>query len=247
MLEHLSPKFKMPPMEREPRAALILNRFTRNLTIMFATTSISTIVGLSPRQLKSRSFYRCIQESCLPEAMKCLESAKANDSIAYLRFSFQNPREDDDASDDMSDNGRESYNEDGDEAMADSDVEGDQRRSKRPRIDEPEPFMRGSSLVPIKIEDDDDKGISLPNLPSVSSAPSAPQSPAAAPSPTRSASIELEAVVSCTSDGLVVVLRKARPPIPPAHPPLVSFDYGEGLFAAPWGQHPIRPDRKSVV
>lgn len=54
-------------------------------------------------------------------------------------------------------------------------------------------------------------------------------------------SIELEAVVSCTSDGLVVVLRKARPPIPAAHPPLLPMDFENGLFAAPWAQQPIRP------
>ncbi len=117
MLEHLSPKFKMPPMEREPRAALILNRFTRNLSVMFATSSVASILGLRPEQIKDKSFYRCIQENCLPEAVRCLESAKANDSIAYLRFFFRDPREDDDDSDDLEP-------EEGDEAN-DEDGEGD--------------------------------------------------------------------------------------------------------------------------
>lgn len=45
---------------------------------------------------------------------------------------------------------------------------------------------------------------------------------------------EIEAVISCTSDGLVVVLRRARPQIP-------SGDYNDGLFAAPWGAEPIQP------
>jgi hypothetical protein len=71
-------------------------------------------------------------------------------------------------------------------------------------------------------------------------------SPTPGPSRNRHAaepeSFELEAVVSCTSDGLVVVLRKARPPIPAPHPPLVpAFNYENGLFAAPWGQSPIEP------
>jgi hypothetical protein len=56
---------------------------------------------------------------------------------------------------------------------------------------------------------------------------------------------ELEAVVSCTSDGLVVVLRRARPPIPDAQLPVVHaqslFNYDKGLFAAPWTQQPIMP------
>ena len=96
MLEHLSPKFKMPPMEREPRAALILNRFTRTLTVMFATNAVSSILGVRPDQVKGKSFYECIAENCLPEAIRCLESAKANDSIAYLRFWYRDPRREED-------------------------------------------------------------------------------------------------------------------------------------------------------
>ena len=44
--------------------------------------------------------------------------------------------------------------------------------------------------------------------------------------------IELEAVVSCAFDGLVVCLREARPILPTTlHP----HAYTNGLFAAPWG------------
>jgi hypothetical protein len=94
MLQHLSPKFQQAPAAnaREPRAALILNRFTRTLTVMFATNAISEVLGLAPDQLTHKSFYECIQENCLPDAIKCLESAKANDSIAYLRFWYRDPR-----------------------------------------------------------------------------------------------------------------------------------------------------------
>ncbi|KAJ9302181.1 hypothetical protein DTO271G3_1047 [Paecilomyces variotii] len=52
--------------------------------------------------------------------------------------------------------------------------------------------------------------------------------------------IEVEAVVSCSSDGLVVVLRRARPPIP------LNINqtpdrrvYANGLFASPWAADPI--------
>ena len=38
------------------------------------------------------SFYYCIAENCLQDAIKCLENAKGNDSIAYLRFWFRDPR-----------------------------------------------------------------------------------------------------------------------------------------------------------
>ncbi|OAA64301.1 potassium channel, voltage-dependent transporter [Niveomyces insectorum RCEF 264] len=254
MLEHLSPKFKMSPTGREPRAALILNRFTRNLTVMFATNAISKVVGLRPDQIKGQSFYRCIQENCLSEAIKCLESAKANDSIAYLRFCFQDPREDDELGAGNGDNyadgggdndgsgngldGREGIKVEADQTRCDQDRQYDPMDMDVDLKHEVDPEVR------IKMEEDD-KAHLMPNaylpsprrtrLASYRASGSEQQS-------SRQPTIELEAVVSCTSDGLVVVLRKARPPIPPAHPPLVAFDYGNGLFAAPWAQHPIQPN-----
>jgi hypothetical protein len=49
-------------------------------------------------------------------------------------------------------------------------------------------------------------------------------------------SIEVEAVISCTSDGLVVIIRAV-----PYAPPLVASPYANGVFAAPWGANPIIP------
>lgn len=265
MLEHLSPKFRMPPVEREPRAALILNRFTRNLTIMFATNSVASVLGFSPDQVKDKSFYRCIQERCLPDALKCLESAKANDSIAYLRFWSRDPNEEDDSEPEDSDE---------DELMAE-----EHQRRHSTCDSEGGGAELGSNMDvdldnitarEIKKEEDDDEP-SMEYLPSASSSSGQGSSGNATsssragnpygthlaqhegrngPRPRRRRngrqsipSVELEAVVSCTSDGLVVVLRKARPQIPPAHPPLVlpPWDFENGLFAAPWAQQPVRP------
>lgn len=266
MLEHLSPKFKMPPMEREPRAALILNRFTRNLTIMFATSAVSSILGLHPDEIREKSFYRCIQEKCLPEALRCLEGAKENDSIAYLRFWSRDPREEaepmqDEVAEDGFDEQAGLRDSEGGGAQLDVQMEIDQD---------------DLSLVDIKQEFDssmEDSGIrtstalssasnlAVPGLASgtenlvafAAFAPSASAGTQGARSngspgsrrPRRREvlpSIELEAVVSCTSDGLVVVLRKARPRIPALHPPQqLPLDFENGLFAAPWAQQPIRP------
>ncbi|EGY20826.1 uncharacterized protein VDAG_02350 [Verticillium dahliae VdLs.17] len=117
MLEYLSPKFRTQSTEREPRAALIVNRFTRTLTVMFATNAVSTILGVRPDQMRDKSFYECIQENCLPDAIRCLERAKANDSIAYLRFWYRDPRreedfdeEEDEEEDDEDEDGRRSIN-----------------------------------------------------------------------------------------------------------------------------------------
>ena len=59
MLSHLSTKFDLGPEEQthEPRAALFLNRFTRTLTVMYATSGIEQIIGISGDAMKGRSFY----------------------------------------------------------------------------------------------------------------------------------------------------------------------------------------------
>ncbi|KAF1819382.1 uncharacterized protein K489DRAFT_299447, partial [Dissoconium aciculare CBS 342.82] len=51
--------------------------------------------------------------------------------------------------------------------------------------------------------------------------------------------VELEAVISCASDGLVVCLRRARPlmPLPTQRPSRPR--YSNGLFAAPWATEPV--------
>lgn len=167
MLTWISNKFSQRLTEplHEPRAAMFVNRFTRTATIMYATSGVSEILGISPNALISQSFYYCIQEECLGDAVRCLEGAKRNDSIAYLRFWFRNPLQD----------------------------------------------VHGSGLGL-------DAAASLPP-------------------------IELEAVVSCTSDGLVVILRRARAPIPtaPAVPaiPEPAPVYTNGIFAAPWAPEPV--------
>lgn len=270
MLEHLSPKFRMPPMEHEPRAALILNRFTRNLNIMFATNAVASVLGLSPEQVKDKSFYRCITERCLPDALKCLESAKANDSIAYLRFWSRDPRDADDFENDDGD--EEGVDSMGDGSTSDSDTGG---AALDPQMDVDSAESSGPA---IKQEDDQDGNMSF--FPAASGGSSGQASSALGASSSRSGvptyetpltqnspasaareaqahsgarhrrsrrrplpSIELEAVVSCTSDGLVVILRRARPAIPPAHPPLAfsPWEFENGLFAAPWAQQPVRP------
>lgn len=261
----------MPPVEREPRAALILNRFTRNLNIMFATNAVASVLGLSPEQVKDKAFYRCIQERCLPDALNCLESAKANDSIAYLRFWSRDPR---DAEDFEQENGHGDEDEStGDGSASDSD-NGGAALDAQMDVDSGEP-----SRSVIKREEEDGNMQFLPSASGGSSGNDTPslggstlrsnnptyETPLTQNSPANSAaregsaharpqrrqnrqrplpSIELEAVVSCTSDGLVVILRRARPVIPPAHPPLAlsPWEFENGLFAAPWAQQPVRPN-----
>ncbi|EWZ82075.1 hypothetical protein FOCG_11280 [Fusarium oxysporum f. sp. radicis-lycopersici 26381] len=313
MLQHLSPKFRLPPVEREPRAALILNRFTRTLTIMFATDAVASILGVPADQVQHKSFYECIRETCLDDALKCIESAKANDSIAYLRFWSRDPRRPEDFEEEESNvdeestidgvNGRNEsegprhlrngttnspypdQNGSGSGLMAPNQ----QRRAESRRssdsegggvkldgamdLDSNSNAHRGSAGPSIKVEPDVDMqdGITSNEISGESrttssnalgsssratryQTPLTPQSPPPpednAPQVRRSRSrparqlapsVELEAVVSCTSDGLVVILRRARPQIPSVEPPQIPSTFDHGVFAAPWAQQPVYP------
>ncbi|KAH7313106.1 putative aryl hydrocarbon receptor nuclear translocator-like protein 2 [Rhexocercosporidium sp. MPI-PUGE-AT-0058] len=274
MLEHLSSKFRAPPQASllEPRAALILNRFTRTLTVMYATNAVSEILGISPEEFKDKSFYECMQENCLPEAIRCLESAKANDSIAYLRFWHRNPRREEEADEEMREASQSSDSEDGGvELHGHMDIDsspvaekasgavvpetsGNGESSGMAASHSPMDSSRTSSGASTDLEHDATHAIFDKEQTSRSSTSSLTlvspgerlqrrnaRSPRPAPAPEP---IEIEAVVSCTSDGLVVVLRRARPFIPSLQQPVQQAQipqYANGLFAAPWGANPIRP------
>ena len=233
---------------------------------MHATNGLADLLGISNSQLTGRSFYYCIQENCLREAVKCLESAKANDSIAYLRFRFRDPREEDypqDGDERMSDV-HSSDEEDGGVHMAQlMEREGSEQavttgstNSMRSSIerdgrsqgnDTPDPNSRSSSGTSTDMEGSGQDGIfdRPENQQSRTSSISTPddsrgsgQSPSGPP-------LELEAVVSCTSDGLVVILRRARPLVPQLanmSTEASTTPYQNGLFASPWASEPILPD-----
>lgn len=270
MLQYISSKFtdKIQQHVHEPRAALFLNRFSRTLTIMYATNGLADLLGISADQLNGKSFYYCIQENCLREAVKCLESAKANDSIAYLRFWFRDPRHDDqqDRDEHMSDahssgdddeggvNLSELMDHDGDEGAVHSHSDNSLRSSAErdtaaARSDQYilAPNSRSSSDTSTNYDGNANDPIFDPSEggQSRTSSISSPDESQAAHQPWSGPNqVELEAVVSCTSDGLVVILRRARhfvPHIPqPASEPPQPV-YANGFFASPWAKDPILP------
>ncbi|KAL9041672.1 MAG: hypothetical protein Q9180_001127 [Flavoplaca navasiana] len=276
MLSYISNKFsqEIPRNIHEPRAALFLNRFTRTLTIMYATNGLADVLGITAEQLNGKSFYYCIQENCLKEAIKCLESAKANDSIAYLRFWFRDPRQDDppDRDERMTDGNSsgdedeggvhlsELMDEDGSEhavTTGSSNMGSSRGASSTERSSvEPnyQPNRQSSDMDPnSRSSSGNSTDLGGNSNEAIFDQPAAAQSSSSSfslPSPERDipsfqqCQIELEAVVSCASDGLVVVLRKARPTIPqisgPAAEP-VDHPYRNGLFASPWATEPHMP------
>ena len=287
MLSYISHKFQedLKPLSHEPRAALFLNRFTRTLTIMYATNGLTDVLGISAEELNGKSFYYCIQENCLREAVRCLESAKANDSIAYLRFWFRDPRQDDQMVAEETENGHSSGDEDDggvhlDDGMISSRngvVESSSEQavmsdSSMSRVASMEHGSNGNiSAGQVSSRSNDAHSLNANSR--TSSDNSADMDvhatdvlfdpPVTARSSSSSLSyetmegergngrplppqIELEAVVSCTSDGLVVILRQAKPFVPHVAPPSstesVVHSYANGFFASPWATDPILPN-----
>ena len=251
---------------------------------MYATDGLAKVLGISAQQLNGKSFYYCIQENCLQEAVRCLESAKANDSIAYLRFWFRDPREDDTAEHDetMSDAPSSDFDDDeggvhldghmatdGSEHATDLDdsehammsasesgysgsrgsVDNGSDRHRLGSLGDPNSHSSSSHSTDLGGDAPEAIWDEPPNTPSSSSSLSV-EGERRRNSRLRDthhprAQIELEAVVSCTSDGLVVVLRSARPILLPqtSHTSQHASQptYANGLFASPWGATPIMP------
>ena len=294
MLSYLSNKFYQEPAlySPEPRAALFLNRFTRTSTVMYATDSLSTILGLQPADIIGKSFYYCIEENCLQEAVKCLESAKANDSIAYLRFWYRNPLQEDNRShtesigdeddededggvslgpgvrsgssvsmDDVSTplpngngtplmNGHTSSAQEGvfisqeqvgrtQQQLSNEEAQESSRRHNIHNLAPPTETLlanqRSSSDQSTDLEGNADDAIFDPPASHRSSSSQTP------PGDLHEERVEIEAVVSCTSDGLVVILRRARPLVPHTLGATDAPYYANGLFASPWASEPVMP------
>lgn len=259
MLEHLSSKFRTPPQPQllEPRAALILNRFSHSLTVMYSTNAVAEILGVSPEELDGKSFYDCMQENCYPDAEQCLRSAKENDSIAYLRFWYRDPRQEEEiddaqmrdasASSDSDEDGGVRLNDGMDVGVDRNDhvhikeednLSGQGSRDFSEQESTDHTSSRTSSSKSSRMAHDssrdmfDGAGQSRSSRHALAMQQEQPRRRQV------SEPREIEAVVSCTSDGLVVVLRRARQQIPFSNQPAVPAN---GFYAAPWGAPAIRP------
>ena len=275
MLSYISNKFTQSaaPHMREPRAAIILNRFSRTSTIMFATKGVEQILGLSPSQLIGKSFYYCISENCLSDAVRTLESAKHNDSIAYLRFVFRDPTlpdlpliQEGSSEDEQSEDGgvpisrASSMSLTSDGPMTNGhDVPDVVVMSPKSNGHLTEPDSNDSSIQQSiesngfhpRMSSGESTDIEGNSTNQIFDQPVRPADFSESPltpmtSPSNADFIEIEAVVSCTSDGLVVVMRRAHAIIPEAATPSEQQPaYPNGLFASPWASEPILPDNMS--
>lgn len=235
---------------------------------MYATSGLSAILGLEPGEIIGKSFYYCIQENCLPDAIKCLESAKANDSIAYLRFWYRDPLQQRSRAhsealpEDGSDEDEEGGVALGGGGRSDSSISMTDASTPRPaealdQVTRPQdagqvaPQPRPSEPHPARVVNgevhrttSDNSTYTEGNDPDTvfdrpdSNRRESSQTP---PEDLEPEALEIEAVVSCSSDGLVVILRKARPLVPQGLGATESPYYANGLFASPWAPEPVMP------
>ena len=235
---------------------------------MYATNGMVDILGVPADELTGKSFYFCIQENCLREAVRCLESAKANDSIAYLRFWFRDPRQDDSfnhdesmsdahSSGDEDESGGVHLSELLDRDGTENAIASESSNSMRSSLERDHNYLQNDHLDPNSRSssgNSTDNGRTNGDLifdqpagrPSRTSSVSTPEDSQVSGGPWfhGCSQIEVEAVVSCTSDGLVVILRRAKPFIPQvSHPASIetTHPYANGVFASPWASDPILP------
>jgi len=205
------------------------------------------ILDFPPPEAVGMSFFEFISPGCLQDAVEALERAKENDSIAYLRFFARDPR----AAGVELDDGHGPHRR-------------RQRRSRSPRLrrgrsnpgrhtgestsnqePEPEGDANGDSIMTSDEEGEEDdgdhsgEGGGEDNGHYYSSSHSTPRTSLSNSIPLTNRGPEVEAVVSCTSDGLVVVLRRARPMIPFSDPRM-------GFFASPWARLPYHPPNQAL-
>lgn len=227
---------------------------------MYATSAVESILGVRVDQVTGKSFYECIQENCLLDAVRCLEGAKENDSIAYLRFWYRDPRRQEDHVEDRE--------EERSVLSQSDDSDGGVELGDAMDFDQSDRVQIKTEDIDLKLEDSssgqDSREFSPQAGPSNTTSRTSSgrvsemeqdaavamfDGPARARSSTSSLgqdadvqevrTYEIEAVISCTSDGLVVVLRRARPRIPSLSPQAQQLQ--GGIFAAPWAQNPILP------
>lgn len=216
----------------------------------------------------------------MEDAVRCLESAKGNDSIAYLRFWYRDPTQDNRQSRALSTMSTFSEDDDDDGGVSIASVA---RSTSSVPILSPgsitaEPKSTKIPIVEITPQEDDENDI-IPSIEkpvrtnarprhdgnesgsssdnSAMSNPGSqdrvfdtnnlqPMSSASSVTPNEERPmLEIEAVVSCTSDGLVLVLRRARPLVPHTASLTDEPYFANGLFASPWAAEPIMPPSMS--
>ncbi|KAF9983013.1 hypothetical protein BGZ75_005535, partial [Mortierella antarctica] len=78
-------------LDPEPRVCLILNRFSRNLGVMYASPSCESILHIDSEEITGRPFLLYVRADDLASFVEQTDVAKSSNMIAHMRFWFQSP------------------------------------------------------------------------------------------------------------------------------------------------------------
>jgi hypothetical protein len=78
-------------LEPEARVCLILNRFTRNLTVMYASSACEKVFHVDPNDIAGKPILLYIRADDLAPFVEQVDLIKSSASISQMRFWFQSP------------------------------------------------------------------------------------------------------------------------------------------------------------
>ncbi|KAG0325120.1 hypothetical protein BGZ99_001030, partial [Dissophora globulifera] len=85
-------KWDMHVMEPALRVCMILNRFSRNLIIMYASSACERIFHIDPDHIVGKPVLLFIRADDLASFVEQMDMIKASPAVAYMRFWFQSPK-----------------------------------------------------------------------------------------------------------------------------------------------------------
>ncbi|KAF9971855.1 hypothetical protein BGZ73_005110 [Actinomortierella ambigua] len=83
--------WKTDSLDPEPRACMILNRFTRSLVIMYASPSSRELLSIDPETIIGKPLLLFIRADDLASFVVQMDIAKSTTAVAHMRFWFQSP------------------------------------------------------------------------------------------------------------------------------------------------------------
>ncbi|KAF9350960.1 hypothetical protein BGX34_000900 [Mortierella sp. NVP85] len=78
-------------LDLEPRICMLLNRFTRNLVVLYASPSCEIILNIDPGMIVGKPFLLFIRSDDLATFVEQADRAKATTVVTHMRFYFQSP------------------------------------------------------------------------------------------------------------------------------------------------------------
>ncbi|KAF9346605.1 hypothetical protein BGX26_001876 [Mortierella sp. AD094] len=77
--------------EPEPRVVMILNRYSRNLIVMYASHACEIVFNIEPEQIEGKPILLFIRSDELGTFVENVDTSKSSGAIMNLRFWFQSP------------------------------------------------------------------------------------------------------------------------------------------------------------